>query len=74
MSLELFNLYVYSIFVWSAFIITFVSCFALYLKTRREYLKQQRIFLETFDKSIVFTTKTRVEKNRTKELLSGSSI
>ena len=74
MSLELFNLYGYGIFVWSAFITTFVSCFALYLKTRKEYLKQQRIFLETFDQSMVFTTKTEVEKNRTKELLSGSSI
>ena len=48
MSLEFLNLQGYGLFVWPAFIFTFLSCFLLYLKTKREFKKQEKIFLKSF--------------------------
>ena len=60
----------YGQFVWPAFIFTFVSCFALYLKTKREFQKQEKMFLKEFKQ--VQTDKTKTGKK--KEALSGSPI
>jgi len=38
----------YGLFVWPAFIFTFLICFALYLKTRREFKKEEKKFLSEF--------------------------
>ena len=45
MNLELLILGGYGQFVWPAFIFTFVSCFILFVKTRKEFQKQEEIFL-----------------------------
>ena len=50
MNLELFILGGYGYFVWPAFIFTFLSCFALYLKTNKEFKKQEIMFLNKFGK------------------------
>ena len=35
----------YGMFVWPAFVFTFVCCFSLYSKTRKELTKQEKLFL-----------------------------
>ena len=64
----------YGQFVWPAFIFTFVSCFYLYLKTRRDFQKQEKLFLNEFKQ--VQTIKIEVDKRKEtrKKILSGSSI
>ena len=51
MYIELLTLGGYGQFVWPAFIFTFVCCFSLYLKTKRELTKQERLFLKETDSS-----------------------
>ena len=57
----------YGQFVWPAFIFTFVSCFALYAKTKKEFQKQEKMFLKEFKQ--IQTEKIETTKN--KEVLSG---
>jgi len=66
---ELFVLNGYGLFVWSAFIFTFMSCFTLYLKTKKELKKQEAIFLIEYKQE----PETKVE-TKNKEVLSGSAI
>ena len=68
MNLELLILGGYGQFVWPAFIFTFTICYVLYLKTRREFKKQEKIFSIEFKK----TEDTKVEETEEKEALSGS--
>ena len=49
MDLEYFILGGYGLFVWPAFIFTFISCFYLYLKSIKELKKQEGIFFNEFD-------------------------
>ena len=70
MNLDFFILNGYGQFVWSAFIFTFVSCFVLYVKTKKEFKKQEKIFLKEFKQ---IQTK-KIETNKEKEVLSGSPI
>ena len=70
MNLELLILGGYWHFVWPAFIFTFVSCFALYVKTKKEFQKQEKIFLKEFKQ--IQTEK--IETAKEKEALSGSPI
>ena len=44
MESNLFTLGGYGQFVWPAFIFTFVSCLALYLKTKKELQKLEKMF------------------------------
>ena len=68
MNLELLILGGYGQFVWPAFIFTFVSCFSLYVKTKKEFKKQEKMFLKEFKQM-------QTEKIETdKEALSGSRI
>jgi len=70
MNLELLILGGYGQFVWPAFIFTFVSCFSLYVKTKKEFQKQEKIFLKEFKQM-----KTeKIETVKEKEALSGSPI
>ena len=48
MNLELFALGGYGHFVWPAFIFSIAICFVLYLKTNKEFRKQERKFLNEF--------------------------
>ena len=68
MNLELLILGGYGQFVWPAFIFTFVSCFVLYVKTKKEFQKQEKLFLKEFKQ--IQTEKIETTKN--KEVLSGS--
>ena len=70
MNLELLILGGYGQFVWPAFIFTFVSCFSLYVKTRKEFQKQEKIFLKEFKQMQT----EKIETVKKKEALSGSPI
>ena len=70
MSLDFLNLGDYGQFVWPAFIFTFVSCIVLYVKTRNELLKQEKIFSKEFNK----TQGIKIETAKHKEVLSASPI
>jgi len=70
MNFELFILGGYGYFVWPAFIFTFVSCFALYLKTYKEFQKQEKMFLNEFKRMQAVKIKAVNEK----EALSSSPI
>ena len=67
---ELLILGGYGQFVWPAFIFTFVSCFILYVKTKKEFQKQEKIFLGEFRRTQV----EKIETAKEKEVLSGSPI
>ena len=70
MNLEFLILDGYGQFVWPAFIFTFVSCFSLYVKTRKEFQKQEKIFLKEFKQMQT----EKIETAKEKEALSGSPI
>ena len=70
MNLEFLILGGYGQFVWPAFIFTFVSCFSLYVKTKKEFQKQEKIFLKKFKQ----TQTENIETAKEKETLSGSPI
>ena len=70
MNLQLLILGGYGQFVWSAFIFTFACCFYLYLKTKKELKKQEKMFLKEFKQ--IQTEK--IETAKKKEVLSGSAI
>ena len=70
MNLELLILGGYGQFVWPAFIFTFVSCFSLYIKTKKEFQKQEKIFLKEFK----HMQTEKIETVKEKEALSGSPI
>ena len=70
MNLELLILGEYGQFVWPAFIFTFVSCFSLYVKTKKEFQKQEKIFLKEFK----HMQTEKIETVKEIEALSGSSI
>lgn len=70
MNLELLILGGYGQFVWPAFIFTFVSCFSLYIKTKKEFQKQEKIFLKEFKQMQT----EKIETTKEKEALSGSPI
>ena len=66
MNIELLVLGGYGQYVWPAFIFTFVSCFLLYIKTKKELKKQEKMFLIEFKQMPI--TKIEVAKQK-KELL-----
>ena len=70
MNLEFLILGGYGQFVWPAFIFTFVSCFSLYVKTKKEFQKQEKIFLKEFQQKQT----EKIETAKEKEVLSGSPI
>ena len=74
MNLNLFILGGYGQFVWSAFIFTFLICFYLYLKTKRELQKQEKLFLKEFRQSQTAKIVVNSQKENTKKVLSGNSV
>ena len=74
MNLDLFILGGYGQFVWPAFIFTFVICFYLYLKTKKELQKQEKLFLEEFKQSQTAKIVVNSQKENTKKVLSGNSV
>ena len=74
MNLSLFILGGYGQFVWPAFIFTFVICFYFYLKTKKELLKQEKLFLNEFGQSRTVKIVVNSQKENTKKVLSGNSV
>ena len=72
MNIEFLVLGGYGQFVWSAFIFTFVSCFLLYLKTKKELKKHEKMFLIEFKQIPVRKTEVAKQKELLKEVLSSS--
>ena len=70
MNLELLILGGYGQFVWPAFIFTFVSCYVLYIKTKQEFQKQEKMFLKKFKQMQT----EKIETAKEKEALSGNPI
>ena len=69
MNTELFILNGYGLFVWSAFIFTFVCCLTLYIKTKNELKKQEAILL--IEHKQLSEAKAKVVEQ---EVLSGSAV
>ena len=74
MNAELFILNGYGQYVWPAFIFTFISCFSLYIKTRKEYRKQEKMFLKEFEQAKTIKTEIVQIKETRKKSFSGSAI
>ena len=74
MDMELLVLGGYASFIWPAFIFAFVSCFLLYLKTKKEFKKQEKMFLIEFKQIPVRKTEVSKQREPSKEVLSGSSV
>ena len=74
MNLSLFILGGYGQFVWPAFIFTFLICFYLYLKTKKELQKQEKLFLKEFKQSQTAKIVVNSQKENTKKVLSGNSV
>ena len=58
MNLDLFFLSEYGVFVWPAFIFTFLCCFVLYLKTYKEFKKQENLYFASFKEQKSYKIKT----------------
>ena len=74
MNLNLFILGGYGQFVWPAFIFTFVICFYLYLKTKKELQKQEKLFIKKFGQSRTVKIVVNSQKENTKKVLSSNSV
>ena len=74
MNIEFLDLGGYGNFVWPAFIFAFVSCFLLYLKTKKEFKKQEKMFLIEFKQIPVKKTEVSKQKELSKEVLTGCSV
>ena len=74
MNLELLTFNGYGLFIWPAFIFTFVSCTILYVKTKRELQKLEKIFLTEFRYTNAVKTGTTKGQEITKEVAVGGTI
>ena len=74
MNIEFLVLGGYGNFVWPAFIFTFVSCFLLYLETKKEFKRQEKMFLIEFKQIPGRKTEVSKQKELSKEVLSGSPV
>jgi heme exporter protein D len=72
MNLEHLVLGGYGQFVWPAFIFTFVSCFLLYIKTKKELKRQEKMFLIEFKQMPITKIEVAKQKELLKEVLSSS--
>ena len=73
MNIELLILGGYGQFVWPAFIFTFVSCFLLYLKTKKELKIQEKMFLIEFKQMPIIKIEVAKQKELLNKVLSSSS-
>ena len=64
----------YGVFVWPAFIFTFVCCFSLYLKTRKELKKHEKMLLIEFKQLPVAKIEVTKHKRTSKEVLLSNPI
>ena len=69
MNLDLFILGGHGHFVWPSFIFAFLSCFVLYLTTKRKFHKYERMFLKENKQSYSAEIKAAEGKKIAKEAL-----
>ena len=74
MNSNLFILNGYGQFVWPAFIFTFVSCLILYLQTKQELKKLEKIFFSERNKLKEETIEIVEDKKGIQETVSTNSI
>ena len=72
MNLEHLVLGGYGQFVWPAFIFTFVCCFLLYIKTKKELKRQEKMFSIEFKQISVAKIEVAKQKKLSKEVLSSN--
>ena len=72
MNMELLILDGYGQFVWPAFIFTFVSCFLLYIKTKKELKRQEKMFSIEFKQIPIAKIEVAKQKELLKKVLSSS--
>ena len=72
MNLEHLVLGGYGQFVWPAFIFTFVSFFLLYLTTKKELKRQEKMYLIEFKQMPIKKIEVAKQKKLLKEVLSSS--
>ena len=72
MNTELLTLGGYGQFVWPAFVFAFLCCFSLYLKTKKELNKQEKLFLLEYKELSVVEVKIAKGRNLPEEILSDS--
>jgi hypothetical protein len=70
MIFELLTLDGYGQFVWPAFIFTFSCCLSLYIKAKKEFIKEEKIYLEEFRE---YQAINIAIKKREKVLLASSA-
>ena len=74
MNFDVFALGGYGLYVWPAFLFTLVSCLILYLKTKKELKKHEKIFLNDFRHLHSIEIKNFERKRAIKEALSDNYI
>jgi len=74
MDSNLFILNGYGQFVWPAFIFTFTSCLILYLKTKKELKKQEKLFFSEYKELKPEKVRTVEKRKSIREIFSTSSI
>jgi len=74
MNIDLLVFNGYGQFIWPAFMFTFSICFLLYLKVKKDFQKQEKIFLNEFKKLQTAEIKIKKRKENTEEALSGISF
>ena len=74
MNLDFFILGGYGQFFWPAFIFAFVICLFLYLESKKELKKQEKIFYKEYGQLYSLEAKTAKTAKPIKEALSGSSF
>ena len=74
MNLNLLILDGYGLYVWPAYIFTFIICFILYLKTKKELNKQEKLFLIEYKQVAAAKIKVAKQKKLSKEVLFGNLI
>ena len=64
----------YGLYVWPSFIFTFIACFTLYLKTKKELQRQEKIFFKEFEQVQKIKIEVGKKEENIKEAFTSSSI
>ena len=72
MNIEFLVLGGYGQFVWPAFILTFVSCFLLYIKTKKELKRHEKMLSIEFKQMPIAKIEVAKQKELLEEVLSSS--
>ncbi len=70
MILNIFLFNGYGLFIWPAFIFTFLACLILYVRTYKEFKAYEKLYLKEFEQK----RSIKIIDTKTSEVLSRSSI